>query len=257
VLTPTVLLQGIVFTAMSIPLGGKLTRVSRKRYVPAAGRASLTSLYDPVVALTMREGSWRPALVSHVSATLPLGGLVVDVGAGTGSFALGFSATRPDASVLAVDGDPRVLDRARDKDEAGAVEWRHGLADAPPLEGGRADAVVMSLLLHHLEPAAKHAALCAARGVLRPSGWLHIADWGRPRGALPRAGFALLRLLDGWEGTRAHADGKLTSVIADAGFDAPVVWMRQATAWGTLELLSARRPAAADRPPVAGDRSGG
>jgi hypothetical protein len=35
--------------------------VSAERYVPAAGRASLTGLYDPIVALTMRERRWRAA----------------------------------------------------------------------------------------------------------------------------------------------------------------------------------------------------
>jgi methylase of polypeptide subunit release factors len=89
--------------------------MSEQRYVPAAGRALLTGLYDPVMALTMREGRWRPALLDEVAAKLPQGGTVVDVGAGTGSFAIALSAARPDSSMLAVDGDPDVLDRARRK----------------------------------------------------------------------------------------------------------------------------------------------
>jgi SAM-dependent methyltransferase len=222
--------------------------VSEQRYVPAAGRALLTGLYDPVMALTMREGRWRPALLDEVTAKLPHGGTVADVGAGTGSFAIALSAARPDASVLAVDGDASVLARARGKDGANAVEWREGLAGELPLEAGQADAVVMSLLLHHLVPEAKRGALTDAYRTLRPGGWLHVADWGRPVGAVPRAGFTALRLLDGLDGTRDHAAGRLPSMIAAAGFDDPSVWMRLSTAWGMLELLSASRPAMTDAP---------
>jgi ubiquinone/menaquinone biosynthesis C-methylase UbiE len=194
------------------------------------------------MALTMRESRWRGALLEAVSRTLPRAGTVVDVGAGTGSFAIALAAERPDAAVLAIDGDPDVLERARSKPGADRVEWRTGLAGELPLAAGQADAVVMSLLLHHLEPDAKRAALADARAALRPGGWLHAADWGRPRGALPRAGFAALRILDGRAGTADHAAGRLPTLIADAGFRDPSLGMRLPTAWGTLELLAAHRP---------------
>jgi SAM-dependent methyltransferase len=211
------------------------------RYVPAAGRAGLTGLYDPVVALSMREGQWRPALIDAVGERLPHAGTVFDIGAGTGSFAIALAAARPDVAVVAVDGDPDVLDRARAKQGAEAVDWREGLAGELPVDPGQADAVVMSLLLHHLGPDAKRAALLDVRRLLRPGGWLHVADWGRPRGALPRAGFLALRALDGLEGTRDHAAGRLPSLIAAAGFDEPRVWKTLPTVWGTLELISAPR----------------
>jgi ubiquinone/menaquinone biosynthesis C-methylase UbiE len=213
--------------------------MNEQRYVPAAGRAAFTGLYDPIVALTMRERSWRPALLAEVTAALPPGATVVDVGAGTGSFAIALAAARSDMAVIAVDGDGDVLRRARAKPGGQAVEWREGLAGELPLEAGQANAIVMSLLLHHLAPAAKEAALTDARRVLRPGGRLHVADWGRPRGALPRAGFMALRVLDGFEGTRDHAAGRLPTLIARAGFEEPRVWKRLSTAWGTLELLSA------------------
>ena len=210
------------------------------RYVPAAGRAVFTGLYDPVLALTMRERRWRGALLAEVDLRLPEAGTVVDVGAGTGSFAIALSAARPDSTVIAVDGDEDAIERARRKAGAGSVQWRLGFAGELPVEPDQADAVVMSLLLHHLEPSAKQDTLNDATRALRPGGWLHVADWGRPRGMLPRAGFAALRLLDGREGTRDHATGRLPKLVADAGFDGPAVWMRLSTAWGTLELLSGR-----------------
>ena len=41
---------------------------TEQRYVPAAGRAWLTALYDPLMALTMRERAFRPALIAAVLA---------------------------------------------------------------------------------------------------------------------------------------------------------------------------------------------
>ena len=214
-------------------------------YVPAAGRQAFTRLYDPVVALTMREAAWRPALVERVAASLAPGGVVVDVGAGTGALALPIAARRADARVVAVDGDERVLEIARAKPGADAVDWRHGLAGRLPLADGEADAAVVSLVLHHLTPDARRAALADVLRVLRPGGTLHVADWGRPQGWLPRLGFAALRLLDGRENTQEHADGRLAAIVAEAGFARVEVTRRLWTAWGTLELLSAARPLAA------------
>ncbi|MBA3263990.1 MAG: hypothetical protein H0T69_16285 [Thermoleophilaceae bacterium] len=76
----------------------------------------------------------------------------------------------------------------------------------------------MSLLLHHLAPDAKRAALTDACRVLCPGGCLHVADWRRPHGALPRTGFLALRLLHGFGGTRAHRSlGRSAACLAHAG----------------------------------------
>ena len=214
-------------------------------YVPAAGRQAFTRLYDPVVALTMRESAWRPLLVERAAANLPDGGVVLDVGTGTGALALRIARRRPDARVVAVDGDERVLAIARGKPGADAVEWRTGLAGRLPLEDAEADAAVLSLVLHHLTPEARRAALADLLRVLRPGGTLHVADWGRPRGWLPRLGFAALRLLDGRENTREHAEGRLAAMLAEAGFESVTLTRRLWTTWGTLELLTAARPLAA------------
>lgn len=212
-----------------------------ERYVPAAGRAPFTRAYDAILALTMRERRWRSALAGAVLADLPASATVVDVGAGTGTLAIALAAARPDARVIGVDGDEQVLALARRKRGAERVEWRHGLAGRLPLPDGAADRVVMSLLLHHLGPDGKRAALAEARRVLRPGGRLHIADWGRPADPLMRAAFLALQLVDGFDGTRDHAAGRLPALIAGAGFAEPGIHRRLRTAWGSLELLVAVR----------------
>src|SRR5690242_6925113 len=119
------------------------------------------------MALTMGEPRWRPRLAAAVLAGLDEGETVVDVGCGTATQAIDLATRRPDIRVVGVDGDAQILALARAKPGAERVDLRAGDATALPLEDGTAAAVICSLLLHHLAPEPKHAALQEARRVLR------------------------------------------------------------------------------------------
>jgi len=189
--------------------------------------------------LTMRERAWRGRLVRDVLEGGPT--KVLDLGCGTGTLTVALEAAAPRLSVTGVDGDPEVLDRARAKAGAGSsIEWVQALAGALPFEDASFDRVVSSLLFHHLVPDVKRAALAEARRVLRPGGRMHVADWGRPRDPAMAAAFFALRVVDGFENTRDHATGAFTAMLADAGFGDVRVEDRLRTAWGSLEMLSAR-----------------
>jgi len=75
-------------------------------FTPAAGRWAPTAVYDSVVALT-RERLWRAIVVAHL-APRP-GDVIVDVGCGTGSLASLIGYIEPQARLIGVDPDPRVL----------------------------------------------------------------------------------------------------------------------------------------------------
>ncbi len=208
-----------------------------ERYVPAAGHRALTRFYDPAMAATMRERTFRRALVRSAVTTGPQA--ILDVGCGTGSQTIALADAVPHAEVIGVDGDPDALARARARGAGRAITWVEAFAQELPLDDDAVDCVTASLLLHHLSPPTRLAALREMRRVLRPGGRLHIADWGRPQDPPMRLAFLSIRLLDGRKNTADHAAGRIPQIIKEAGFSDVQVTRRLRTVFGTLELLEA------------------
>lgn len=208
-----------------------------ERYVPAAGHRALTRFCDPVMAATMRERTFRRALVR--AAVVPGPSVVLDVGCGTGSQAIALADAAPHATIIGIDGDPEALARARSRGAGRSITWVEALADELPIEDDAVDCVTASLLLHHLSPLTRLAALRELRRVLRPGSRLHIADWGRPQDPAMHLAFQAIRLLDGRENTADHAAGRIPQIIRAAGFSDTWVTHRLRTVLGTLEILEA------------------
>jgi ubiquinone/menaquinone biosynthesis C-methylase UbiE len=212
------------------------------RYVPAAGRALFTPLYDAVNAVTMRQGRWRPRLVERaLDGAAPV--RILDLGCGTGAMALALARAAPSATVIGVDGDPDVLERSRAKAHAEGIELElhEALADRLPIPDANVQCVVSTLMFHHLTLSTKRDALAEARRVLEPGGRLLICDVGRAGDPVMRAAFFAVQLLDGFANTRPHARGELPGIVSRAGFSAVTVFGRYRTGAGTLELIEAER----------------
>lgn len=210
------------------------------RYIPAARWRVFSRVYDPVLALTMREGRFRKAMRERVEAALSRNGRVLDVGCGTGTFAISVAASRPDAEVIGIDGDPEILALARAKAGADAVEWREGLAGALPFEEGSVDVVTSCLVLHHLLPEQKREAMTEVRRVLKPGGDFVLTDWGRPHDPVMSAAFWVSQAIDGFDRTADHRAGRLPQLLEGAGFGEVERYDRLRTVAGSLDLLAAR-----------------
>lgn len=211
-------------------------------YVKAARFDWLTPVYDLLVVTLAREQQWKRQLVRQVALEPRM--RVLDLGCGTGTLAIAMARAEPEATVVGLDGDARILARARRKAAAASVEveFVEGLAQEPPLPPGSFDAIVSSLLFHHLLPRDKEAVLARAHELLRRGGRLHVADWGRPQDPLMRLLSLSVRILDGSASTRDSLAGALPSLLAGAGF----ADVRETGAWrtpiGTLRTVSASAP---------------
>ena len=214
---------------------------SANRYVPALGVDRLTSLYDPVIRLTTRERRFRQRLLDQ--ASIADGMRVLDVGCGTGSQAIAVKRSKPGAVVVGLDGDPKVLARAREK-AAGAqmqIEFDQGLSYELPYPDQSFDRVLSSLVFHHLVRDDKRRTISEIRRVLKPKGELHMADFGKPSNPLTRALSFLIRAVDGFDNTRDNFNGALPQLFREGGLEQVLVRGEMTIAYGTLAFYSAVR----------------
>lgn len=214
----------------------------RQRYVPALRFDALTRVYDPVVAVTTREGAFKRRLLEH--ARIKDGEAVLDVACGTGTLAIEIKKANPKAKVSAIDGDGRILQRARAKakDAGVKIEFQRGLSNELPYGARAFDVVVSTLFFHHLTDEAKADTAEEIRRVLRLGGRVLIADWGRPQDPLMRMFFLPVQALDGFTNTASNVAGKLPEFLRDAGLKRVSVVDRMRTPFGTIEIVSGIRP---------------
>lgn len=210
-------------------------------FTPALGRNWLTPAYDVAIRLLTRENRWRRALVRQIDP--PQGGVLLDVGCGTGSLAIMLKRVRPDLHVTGMDPDPQALAIARAKAEAAGVEieWRKGFARDAADDRSAFDRVVSSLVFHQVPMHEKVAGIEAMVAATRTGGSVHIADYATQRGWLMRRLFGVIQRLDGVENTQANADGAIERHLARFSSDAatPVEVFRTPT--GAISLFCLRR----------------
>lgn len=213
------------------------------RYIPALGYHWLTGLYDPVVRLTTRESTFKPALVAQ--AGLRAGDRVLDLACGTATLTLMAKRAQPAAEIHGIDGDPGILKIAAGKAEREglSIQLQQGLADALPYPDAHFDRAMSSLFFHHLTRSTKSAAFAQLHRVLKPGGELHVADWGRASDPLMRAAFLGIQVLDGFATTADNVRGLLPTLMDEAGFVDVCETQRFSTVFGTMSLYRARKAA--------------
>jgi ubiquinone/menaquinone biosynthesis C-methylase UbiE len=147
---------------------------NRHDYLPAAGHDLLLPGYDLLTRLLGMRSAYR-ALVDQ--AELYDGAQVLEIGCGTGNLTLMAKRAEPGADVTGMDPDPRALARARKKARRlSGLCFEQGYAQKLRYGDGSFDRVLSSMMLHHLDPDAKAAAMAETFRVLRPGGSVHIVD---------------------------------------------------------------------------------
>jgi SAM-dependent methyltransferase len=143
----------------------------RRRAVLERRRARSRAHFD---AAPGAGGSFTLGTVREeaLAALAPSSWTVVDAGCGDG-FLTELLADRF-ARVIAVDHSPERLAAARERLRGRDVEMKLGEADALPLPAASADAVFLSLVLHHVPE--RRSVLREAARVLRPGGRVVVVD---------------------------------------------------------------------------------
>lgn len=216
---------------------------AQRDFVPALGKSGSLDRYDAAIALMTREKRWRSDLLRFAEPRP--GERIVDIGCGTGTFAIALKQSAPESIVLAVDPDPAVLEIARAKVEVADTEIRWFEAMGDELDGidalRQCDKIVSSLVLHQCPMAVKEAIAAQMFRLLRPGGTLFIADYGEQRSLLMRMLFRQIQLLDGFEYTEPNAKGCVPGILKAAGFEAVEEMKVIPTPTGSISIYRARR----------------
>ncbi|MGQ0827951.1 MAG: class I SAM-dependent methyltransferase [Bacteroidota bacterium] len=213
--------------------------MSSEKYIPALRFSWLTKLYNPLIAFTMPELKFKKALIeqAHIKPVHR----ILDFGIGTATLSLMIKNAEPYTEVNGVDVDEKVLSIAEKKIKEANANITITKYDGVKLPYSNAsfDRVLTSLVFHHLTAEQKHNSLVEIKRVLKPTGELHIADWGKASSVLMRSLFFFVQLLDGFKTTNDNVKGLLPAYMENAGFKQVEIKKNYATIFGTLTLYKA------------------
>lgn len=123
----------------------------KNNHMRKANYSRIASYYDEGRSLSEQNiDLWLGLISKHSKA--PQGAQVLDLGCGTGRFALQM-ATRLQFHVTGADSSKEMLAKAKEKDTAGLVKWDCQDAECLTYPDTSFDVVLMSHLLHHVNSA--------------------------------------------------------------------------------------------------------
>lgn len=116
------------------------------KFIPALGNDLLTPLYDPLLWF-MRESRFKTDLIEQ--AQIGNGNRVLDVGCGTGTLDIMTQQLHPEAEVVGIDADSKILGIARAKAAKTGIKltFDQGMADQLPYADSSFARVLSSLFL--------------------------------------------------------------------------------------------------------------
>lgn len=210
-------------------------------YIPALSHDRLTPWYDSLIRWTMPESTFKRRLIEQTC--IESRHRVLDLGCGTATLTLLIKRTHPEAIVVGLDGDPKILRIAKNKATQAGLEITldQGMSFHLPYPEASFDRVVSSLVFHHLNRDSKVAPLNEAHRVLRSGGELHIADFGKPQNGLMRVASYPWQLFDGLKTTADNANGLMPELMRSTGFVEVHESARYMTLFGTLSLYASRK----------------
>lgn len=192
----------------------------KRSFLPAAGHDLLLPLYDPFVTLMGGDRARRDLVLQ---ANITSGQRILDIGCGTGTFAVMLKRSQTDVEVIGLDPDTKALRRAGVKARRAGVSLQldRGFADALPYPEDSFDRVFSSFMFHHLEEQNRERTLREVARVLKPGGSFHLLDFtgDHKHGSHgPSSHGFVNRLIHSSDQLRDNSDTRIIELMQRAGF---------------------------------------
>jgi ubiquinone/menaquinone biosynthesis C-methylase UbiE len=187
---------------------------SQRTYLPAAGRDLFLPLYDFVARLLGADQARRSLLDRP---QLHSAERVLDIGCGTGTFAVLMKKRFPKVEIIGLDPDQKALARAHRKaaQDAVSIRFDQGFADELQYESGSFDVVFSSFMFHHLEAKDREKTLREVRRVLKPYGTFYLLDFEWSQAG---SGHGLFQMFHSSERLRDNSEDRILTLLRNAGF---------------------------------------
>ncbi len=193
-----------------------------------------------IAAMHWRASQQAPAVV----ASLDLSGVsrVLDVGGGSGAYAMAFARAKRDVHVVVFDLPgvvPLAEEYVRQGGLSGRVETVAGDFDMDSLGSGF-DLVFLSAILHGNSPAQNRALLRKGAQALAPHGQLVVQDFimDEERTSPPFGALFALNMLVGTDAGDTYTESEVRGWLEEAGFGHIV---RRDTAFGTSLIIGKKK----------------
>jgi len=188
------------------------------RFAPAIGIKHLTFLYDPLVTIASVGASLQKMTLSH--ARITNGQSIIDIGCGTGTFAILAKKLFPDSPVLGIDPDESILAIARKKSEKLGVPivFLAEGAEKLSIKNHSIDFVFSTLAFHHLPLTIKRQALKEVYRILSQHGKFFLTDIGKPKNLFWKIILDIESIIEPREYLKDNLRDKLPGLLKDAGF---------------------------------------
>jgi ubiquinone/menaquinone biosynthesis C-methylase UbiE len=207
-------------------------------YYPALVESRLTPLYDLFARLVLRQRRFKQRLLEQ--AGLAPNAWVLDIGAGTGTFAMMVKRQQPNVQITGLDADADILTIAREKAARLGIPipFQRGLATALPFRDETFDHVFTTLVFSLLRRSDKPQVVREIHRVLRRGGTWHVADFGPPRAPWERW---IAQRTRRWQPLADTLDATIPDLASAAGFTHVSERDRLTTVLGPLMILSWRK----------------
>src|SRR3990167_455067 len=209
--------------------------MNRKEHIQPLTVGFLTPFYDSIIKL-FDFYKFYQKIASQIPKDRKTH--ILDVGTGTANLAIVIKKRSPNAEILGIDPDEKILKIAKSKikKEKLDIKFVKAFAQKLPFKKQSFDYVVSSFAIHHIPSHLKNQAFSEMYRVLRSGGTILIIDIGEPKNLLAKIAGTIFSLV---EAAGPNLLGFITESLKESGFgDVEEIESK----FGLVSFYRARKP---------------